>query len=95
MEICPEIIRLQLIFGHWMPGVVVLYMTVVGVMGPVRYSPSVVGYKNGGVDDVANKVVEGSVVGERLVPAVMSDHKEGPEHGALGKPIEGPKPPVG
>ena len=90
MEICPEIIRLQLIFCYRMPGVVVLYMTVVGVMGPVRYSPSVIGYEDGGVDNVANEVVEGSVVGEGLVPTVMSDHKQSPEHGALGKPVERP-----
>lgn len=44
--------------------------------------------------DVANKVVEGPVVGERLVPAVVADDEQRPKHRALGDPVERPRPPA-
>lgn len=55
--------------GHGVPRLIVLHVAVVGVVGAVRHAPPVVGHHDGGVDDVADKVVEGAVVGEGLVAA--------------------------
>lgn len=41
------------------------------------------GHHDGGVHNVAHKVVQRLVVGERLVTAVVAHHKQRPEHGAL------------
>ena len=72
------------------PGLVILHVAVVGVVGAVGDAPSVVGHHDGGVDDVAHKVVQCLVGGEGLMATVVAHHKQGPKHGALGKPVEGP-----
>jgi len=61
----------------------------------VADAPAVVGHQDGGVHDVAHKVVERAAGAERLVAAVVADNEERPEHGALGDPVQGPGPPVG
>lgn len=65
-------------------------MAVVGVMSAVRNAPSVVRDHNGGMDDVTDKIIQGFVVTEALVTAIVANNKESPEHGALSKPVERP-----
>ena len=60
-------------------------------MGAVRNAPSVVGHHDGGVDDVSDEIVQLFVVAEALVSAIVTQHKERPEHGALGCPVERPQ----
>lgn len=57
------------VLGHRVPGLVVLDVAVVGVVGAVADAPAVVGHKDGGVRQVAHEVVQGLVVGEALVAA--------------------------
>lgn len=62
----------------------------VGVVCAMRDSPAVVWYHDATVYNVTDKVIEGLVIGEALVTAVVANNKESPEHGALSKPVEGP-----
>jgi hypothetical protein len=65
-------------------------VAVVGVVSAVRDAPSVVGDHDGGVDDVADEIVQSLVVTETLVTAIVANNEKSPEHGALGKPVERP-----
>ena len=58
------------------------------------YPPPVVGHQDRRVRDVPNKIIQRLVVRERLVAAVMPDHKERPEHRPLRDPVERPRPPL-
>ena len=57
------------------------------------HPPPVVRHQDRRVRDVAHQVVERPVVRERLVPAVVADDEERPEHRALRDPVERPRPP--
>jgi hypothetical protein len=46
------------------------------------------------VQNVADDAVEAGVVGEAAVPAVVSEHEERPEHGALRRPVQRPDEPA-
>ena len=43
---------------------------------------------------MADDAVEAGVVGEAAVPAVVSQHEERPEHGALRRPVQRPDEPA-
>mmetsp|Transcript_28739 Transcript_28739/g.71217 ORF Transcript_28739/g.71217 Transcript_28739/m.71217 type:complete len:204 (+) Transcript_28739:938-1549(+) len=74
----------------WIPALVVVHVPVVGVVCPVADPPPVVGDHDGRVGYVSDDVVEGLVVTEAAVPAVVPDHEERPEHGPLREPVERP-----
>jgi hypothetical protein len=59
----------------------------------VRHAPAVVGHHDGGVHDVADKVVQLAAGAEALVAAVVADHEQRPEHGALREPVQRPHEP--
>ena len=58
------------------------------------HPPPVVRHQDRRVRDVAHQVVERPVVRERLVPAVVADDEQRPEHRALRDPVERPRPPA-
>lgn len=57
-------------------------MTMVAMVLAVAHTPSVVWHQNGGVCDVANKIIEVAAVAEALVTTVeqMYTHKAATEH---------------
>ena len=44
--------------------------------------------------DVSNQVIQLLAPAEALMATVVAYHKEGPEHGALGQPVERPYQPA-
>ena len=43
---------------HWMPRLIILYVSMVGMVSPVTNSPSMVWNHDGRVDNVSNKVIQ-------------------------------------
>ena len=58
-------------------------MAMVGVVSAVADAPSVVGHQDGGVSEVAHKVIQVLVVGEACVAAVKHKVGERPSAGVL------------
>lgn len=77
-----------------MPGLVVFHVAMVAMVRPVADPPTMVGDQDGGVHNVSHQIIQCLAGGKTLVPAVVSDHKQSPEHGALSYPVERPRPPA-
>lgn len=65
-------------FREWSPGMVVVDVVVVLVVGSVGNSPSVEGDAEWGMIDVSEDVIEKFVFGEAAVSAVVSDDEQAP-----------------
>ena len=70
-DLGPELHLVKDALGHRVPGLIVLNMAVVGMVSAVADAPAMVGDQDGGVYNVANKVIEGPVVREALVSAAV------------------------
>lgn len=63
------------------------------MVGAVANSPAVVRYQDRCMGQVANQVIQPLELRKRAVPAIMPNHKKGPEHRALHNPEEREKEP--
>lgn len=55
-----------------MPGLVILHMAMILVVGAMTNPPAVVGHKDGWVCDIPNQIIQGLVVGEASMPTALN-----------------------
>ncbi len=71
--------------SDWVEYLILVHVSRVLVVVPVGHLPRVVGDQDAGVKQVAHEVVEQGAAREGAVAAVVAEHEDGPEHGALQK----------
>mmetsp|Transcript_28948 Transcript_28948/g.72747 ORF Transcript_28948/g.72747 Transcript_28948/m.72747 type:complete len:400 (-) Transcript_28948:73-1272(-) len=72
-------------------GLTFRHVVCAGVMDGVGPLPGEVGYEERGVEDEADGVLEGFVVAERVVTALVGDDPEARENGTLPEGVDGPE----
>lgn len=59
----------------------------------VAYSPSMIRNQNEGMKNKTHEIIKCRTVGEAPMAAVMAKDENGPKHGTLSDPIDGPEEP--